>query len=570
MFDANQFYPTPDHIIEKMIEPFTQYAALVKKGLNEESGRNWYVQKNHLTSGLIVLEPSAGSGAILDYITKNLTNRQDQHYYACEQDPELKATLQGKGYKVVSDDFLELNSDMLYDLIIMNPPFSNGDEHLLHAWEILDKGHIVCLLNEETIINPYSRTRQLLAKIIADNGSVEYLGNCFSDSVRKTDVMVVMVRLEKKSDKTLFDFTFDHQKTKQDFHMDEDTIHNQVAMTDVVTNMIVQLEQMKKSFVGFLEFGEKMKFYSSEITSEYFDPVEYAVKMIKDLKYNGGKRTAYNSFHMTVQGMMWEKVMNHLGIEKYLTSSVRANFKSFLKSQQSMAFCKDNMNKIVQMIFNNRHKILEDCITESFTYLTDYHDDNRLHVEGWKTNEKYKVGKKIILPNLIQWGSSHDTADWKKTYGCNFNIASRHNEYSTNTGISDVEKALDYITGKETLYFKSVMGVLKKRFDSIGRIKSGEDFDKSDMDSFYFNIRFFKKGTVHLTFKDVKVWDEFNMRACLKKNWLPDEEARAYTARKKKEAQAAGTYTQPEVSATVLQLESAEELQAQNLFLELF
>ena len=39
----------------------------------------------------------------------------------------------------------------------MNPPFSEGDKHLLKAINIMKNGgQIVCILNAETIKNPYS------------------------------------------------------------------------------------------------------------------------------------------------------------------------------------------------------------------------------------------------------------------------------------------------------------------------------------------------------------------------------------------------------------------------------
>ncbi|MBL7128508.1 MAG: DUF4942 domain-containing protein [Ignavibacteria bacterium] len=33
--------------------------------------------------------------------------------------------------------------------------------------------------------------------------------------------------------------------------------------------------------------------------------------------------------------------------------------------------------------------------------------------------------------------------------------------------------------------------------------------------------QFFKKGTIHLTFKDDKLWEKFNLEAARGKNWLP-------------------------------------------------
>ena len=79
-------------------------------------------------------------------------NRCREVVHCIEIEPELQAAIRGKGYPLVGTDFLTFWPDEKYDLILMNPPFANGDAHLLHAWEILDHGDIVCLLNEQTLL----------------------------------------------------------------------------------------------------------------------------------------------------------------------------------------------------------------------------------------------------------------------------------------------------------------------------------------------------------------------------------------------------------------------------------
>jgi hypothetical protein len=58
-------------------------------------------------------------------------------------------------------------------------------------------------------------------------------------------------------------------------------------------------------------------------------------------------------------------------------------------------------------------------------------------------------------------------------------------------------------------------------------MRPGDAFDNT-CESTFFEIKFFKKGTVHLTFKDEKVWEQFNLAACAGKNWLPESEMRSY------------------------------------------
>ena len=41
------------------------------------------------------------------------------------------------------------------------------------------------------------------------------------------------------------------------------------------------------------------------------------------------------------------------------------------------------------------------------------------------------------------------------------------------------------------------------------------------IESEFFGIKYFKKGTAHFIFKDEWLWHKFNIVACQGKNWLP-------------------------------------------------
>ena len=98
--------------------------------------------------------------------------------------------LRAKGYRLISDDFLTFSTNKRYDLILMNPPFSNGDEHLLKAIQLMESGgQIVCLLNAETVRNPYTQRRRLLMSLLSKyEAHIEFIANAFKHAQRKTDV----------------------------------------------------------------------------------------------------------------------------------------------------------------------------------------------------------------------------------------------------------------------------------------------------------------------------------------------------------------------------------------------
>ncbi len=173
------FFPTPKHLIEKMLEEY----------------KTKPLPKN-------ILEPSAGKGDIIDYVNKIQSKRKEQsNIYAFEFVEELQNIIkQKKNCKLIGDDFLNHKAKLNVDLIVMNPPFDRGAEHVLHAWETLKQGgKIIALINQHTYYNAYNSHRLKLKTLVDTYGKVENLGTCFDEKAeRKARVGVVMITLTKK------------------------------------------------------------------------------------------------------------------------------------------------------------------------------------------------------------------------------------------------------------------------------------------------------------------------------------------------------------------------------------
>ena len=169
-----EFYPTPQNLISRIFEDF---------GLNVKT-------KNYKN----ILEPSAGKGDLASFI-KDKFSWQKPDVDCIEVDNTLRNTLKGEGYRVVFDDFLRFSTHKHYDLILMNPPFSNGDEHLLKALSMVENGgDIVCILNAETIKNPYSnRRKELNVKLRALGAKCRIYKSAFSTAERSTDVEIAAI-----------------------------------------------------------------------------------------------------------------------------------------------------------------------------------------------------------------------------------------------------------------------------------------------------------------------------------------------------------------------------------------
>ena len=50
---------------------------------------------------------------------------------------------------------------------------------------------------------------------------------------------------------------------------------------------------------------------------------------------------------------------------------------------------------------------------------------------------------------------------------------------------------------------------LRRKFDLLGEVGSGSSFD-NDCETPYFKLKFYKKGSLHITFKDEKILHELN------------------------------------------------------------
>lgn len=106
------YFPTPPAVIEKMLD-FAD------------------VKPTHS-----VLEPSAGSGAIVDALPDEcMTVVYERNHALCE-------ILRAKGFDARPLDFLESNGEFRFDRVLMNPPFENLQDvdHVRHAFDKLKSG----------------------------------------------------------------------------------------------------------------------------------------------------------------------------------------------------------------------------------------------------------------------------------------------------------------------------------------------------------------------------------------------------------------------------------------------
>jgi hypothetical protein len=533
MFGDNpDFFPTPRAIARKMLSKIT----------NREA--KYY------------LEPSAGKGDIADVIKNPCTweefeaehpneegNRggyrvrrhewNDPHYAArvnidvIENYPALTSVLSGKGYDVVGYDWLTYGGVSYYDAIVMNPPFSEGAKHLLKAWDFLHNGEIVCLLNEETIKNPYSDERKQLAAIIQQFGDVEYLGDCFSTAEHKTDVNVAMVYLKKVAEDDAPDLWAKDTTQEKHYGVDYDGDVKMLAIRDNLGNMEHWFDMANQHWVKGIEHIRKAKLYMDQNKIKDASRHDEGFGKILELALSN-VHTCRAEFMRRHRRQAWTSVFEQMEFNRWLDSKQQERFMRDVERDSTIPFTAENIKATLENVFLSRKKLFDESVAGVFDELCGHAVENGCgpvmptcvkshwnHGEGWKTNDNYKVNLKLIFP-----------------YGCRYDKV--FNSFSTYYGeagriYSDLDRILCVLDGQPFDKCYTVGGALSRAFDHKYTSISDQVFESE-----YFEGRFFKKGTVHLKWKREDLWEAFNRTAAAGKKWL-GEDTQQYRPKKRKD-----------------------------------
>ncbi|MHC0067318.1 hypothetical protein ACWATR_31145 [Nostoc sp. UIC 10890] len=141
-----------------------------------------------------ILEPSAGSGNIAEYITNTYPNVQLE---VVEVNYNLRQILELKGFNLVGKNFLEFNPSHLYNACIMNPPFCELVEHIYQAWKLIISGGVLVSIVPESVF--FNRKYESFKEWLQSNKSyVELVDkDAFLSSNNPTNVATRIVKIIK-------------------------------------------------------------------------------------------------------------------------------------------------------------------------------------------------------------------------------------------------------------------------------------------------------------------------------------------------------------------------------------
>ena len=490
--DSLDFYPTPDNLAGDLV-------FALKTG-----------KDNLRYLPFPILEPSAGSGSIARAIERSqgifrkstgefldrYSDRKKQKRLdldCIELSSDLRAVLKKDGYRVVHDDFLTFRPCKRYAAIAMNPPFSAGAAHLLRALEIMqDGGRIACILNAETIRNPYTNERKVLVQKLAKlNASITYKTDAFKNADRRTGVEIALVVVNIPEREPVSKIRLELlNETAQRLNNDHELAA--LVSSDPITAAI---ERYNAAAEGLRRIYEEYN----------------GVKSLFSMAAEGDKETPVLAFNKTyneaihdLRSMYWQKLFDLPQIRDSLTFEMLREYRQRVSDLSNYDFSHYNIWTVREEISQNIVSGIENEIITLFDNWTNLHyaeySKNIHYFNGWCTNEAYKIGRKVIFncQAFDYWNFSH-------CYEFRPSKAEDH--------LADIERVLHFLDTNGRSYDGSELRATLDAAKSAGQTQN--------IKFRYFTATFYKKGTCHIEFTNTDVLKSFNLFASQKKGWLP-------------------------------------------------
>ena len=494
MFYENpDFYPTPEGLGGRMVDMID-------------------TKRVHF-----VLEPSAGKGDLVDKLKSkmryhgysNITGKHgsDVEIDCIEQDGNLQSLLKGAGKRLIFDDFLKFETFKKYDLILMNPPFSEGDKHLLKALEMMKNGgQVVCLLNAETLKNPYSNSRKELTQKLAQLGAeIKYLDGTFTEAERVTNVEVALIYVDIPAREPV-SLILDSLEKAPEMGITDFTADKEITFYELLKRMVYQFNLEAKAGIKLInEYCRLQPYLMNRLDTSkdnYAKPI-FEIRFDDKDWYSGRAANMVNQYLKKLRYKYWYALGDNPDFRVQLTSNLADIYYQKLLELSDYDFNLHNIEQVNKELQSQMTAAVEDTILALFDELSDKYSwypectKNIHYYNGWRTNIAHMINKKVIIPmqTTDSWDNEIDVT-----------------KYSTVRKINDIEKVMDYLNDGKVAPYMDIERVLQTaKYDGQTR----------NIESKYFILTFYKKGTVHLTFKNAELLKKFNIFGSQKKAWLP-------------------------------------------------
>ena len=441
----------------------------------------------------------------IDSYDSDLTNKVFE-IEAVEIDTSLQAILKDKEIKIVGNDFTEYNPYCRYDLIMMNPPFKDGDKHLLKALKLIENGgQCVCILNAETLKNPYSDSRIYLTNLLEKyEADIEYIENAFSDAENTTDVEIALVYVDIPTKEIELD-VFKNLVMGEEYKCDyEDYNDTQLATDDIIGNFVKQYEFEAKAGAKVIDTFYSMQKYIPNTDGGHSMISLSVLGCSDDMDMKSTKFNPVNTYIRLLRDKYWSLLFQSKEMSRLLTQTARDRYLYKIREFRDYDFTFSNIKQLQIELVSHLSTNIDDAILKQFDNFTYKHSmDNSINVHyfnGWKTNDAFMIRNKVIIPMF----GIYDNYGWCL--------------YRADGFLEELEKIFVYLDGGKT------------EGADISSILHGYNYSNKynggKIQSKYFDVEFKKKGTAHIWFTNAELLKKFNIFGCQKHGWLPNSYGR--------------------------------------------
>jgi len=444
--------------------------------------------------GKVIYEPHAGKGDIVKYCK----SKGSKSVSISEINDDLRLIASKYADNVIGKDFFDVTEKdvVQFDLILMNPPFSDAHKHIIHAFTIAPEGcEVVSLCNYETISK--SSSYRQLASLIRDYGTGENIGDCFSTAERKTGIDIGLVKLFKPVVSKEADYSgfFLDDEQEEENHVEGIMPYNKVRAC-------------VNRYVGAMKVFDKLE-EQQILINNTLRPLGIS-NLSLAIGHNNEIKNKFE-FGKAIQKSSWEYIFKELKFDKYVTSGVKKDINKFVETQTQIPFTMKNIYKMFEIIVGTSQETFNRALEEVVDNFTKYTHENRFNVEGWKTNSGYMLNKKFIVERAVE--QRYSSSDLSIIYSGSIDK------------LKDLTKVLCSLTGtnyddvldiKYSPCDRNEDGYLASKGNRIKNINkqvfgdSIHKFDSFDSNTWYewgfFEFKCFKKGSMHLKFKNEKDW----------------------------------------------------------------
>ncbi|MCS2163958.1 DUF4942 domain-containing protein [Scandinavium sp. H11S7] len=189
------------------------------------------------------------------------------------------------------------------------------------------------------------------------------------------------------------------------------------------------------------------------------------------------EETAMKVITCNLDRSIWRDLMKKSGMISLMDAAARDEWYRNLERDDIPAISEDNILSTFAQLHHSKNEVFERGVINVFKSLSwDY-----------KTNSPCKFGKKIIVNGLVNY------TQW----GFRLNWGKRRDQ------LTDLERMLNLLDGKPVPENRNDLGVRLDQHIDAQRTSAVFEDD-------YFSIRYFQKGSAHITFKRLDLIDRMN------------------------------------------------------------